>query len=228
MPSPSKIFLIFEAHADDCAIGMGGTVLYLADQGLSPVLITVTKGETAYTTLADKNRMSDIRRSESQVASELLRIKSTEQLIHPCQGLQNDRETFQEIVGLIRKYQPRYIFTHNPRCSHRDHRNLSALVEEAWWKAQENVLADFGAPYRAEALFFFEVVNLFPKPSIVIDITLYFTRKLEAIRAYKSQYDVMPGLEDYITGLALTRGYACKCKYGEAFVVSDFIPKFYF
>ncbi len=225
MPSPSAKFLIFEAHADDCAIGMGGTVQYLIDQGLSPVLITVTKGETAYTTLADKNRMSDIRRSESKAASDILKIKTTEQLDHPCQGLQNDRETFQEIVGLIRKYQPRFIFTHNPRCSHRDHRALSALVEEAWWKAQENVLADLGTPFRAEAVFFFEVVNLFPKPSVVIDITPYFARKLEAIRAYKSQYEVMPGLDDYVTGLALTRGYARHSKYGEAFTTSDFIPR---
>ncbi len=228
MPSPSTKVLIFESHADDCAIGMGGTVLYLADQGFSPVLITVTTGETAYSTLADKNRMSDIRRLESQAAAEVLKIKTTEQLIHPCQGLQNDRETFQEVIGLIRKYQPRFIFTHNPKCSHRDHRNLSTIVEEAWWKAQENVLADFGTPFRAEALFFFEVVNLFPKPSVVIDITPYFARKLEAIRAYKSQYVVMPGLENYITGLALTRGFACNCKYGEAFVASNFIPKFKF
>lgn len=228
MPSPSTNFLIFEAHADDCAIGMGGTVLYLANQGLSPVLITVTKGETAYTTVADKNHMADIRRSEGQVAAEILKIKITEQLSHPCQGLTNDRETFQEIVGLIRKYQPKFIFTHNPECSHRDHRNLSALVEEAWWKAQENVLADFGAPFRAEAVYFFEVVNLFPKPSVIIDITPFFNQKLKAIQAYKSQYGVMPGLEDYITGLAVTRGYACSKKYGEAFVSSNFIPRFHF
>ncbi len=228
MPSPSSNILIFEAHADDCAIGMGGTVLYFADQGFSPILITATWGETAYTTINDKDRMADIRCAEGKIAAEILKIHTTEQLTHPCQGLQNNRETFHEMVGLIRKYQPRFIFTHNPQCSHRDHRTLSALVEEAWWKAQENVLADLGTPTRAEALYFFEVVNLFPKPSVVIDIEPYFQQKLQAVRAYKSQYNVMPGLEDYVTGLALTRGYACKTKYGEAFVASRFIPRLFF
>jgi LmbE family N-acetylglucosaminyl deacetylase len=207
---------------------MGGTVQWLATQGFNVVLVTATRGETAYVNVSDKERIADIRQSESQTACEILGIETYEELGRPCQGLANDRETYQEIVGLIRKYQPCYIFTQNAADAHRDHRAISTLVEEAWWKAQERVLADFGSPFKADALFFYEVTNLFPNPSVIIDISPYFERKMEAVQTFKSQLEVLLGLEDYVTGLALTRGYHGHCKYGEAFLASNFMPKDHF
>ncbi|HMF30175.1 MAG TPA: PIG-L family deacetylase [Candidatus Lokiarchaeia archaeon] len=228
MPPQLDNVLIFEAHQDDCAIGMGGTVLWLANQGYNVVLVTATKGETAYTNMDDKDRMAEIRQEEARAACEILGIDTYEELGRPCQGLVNDRETYQEIVGLIRKYQPKYIFTQNAGDSHRDHRAISTLVEEAWWKAQERVLADFGESFKADALFFYEVTNLFPNPTTIIDITPFFENKMQAVQVFKSQLDVLQGLEDYVTGVALARGYHGHCKYGEAFLASNFMPKNHF
>jgi LmbE family N-acetylglucosaminyl deacetylase len=96
-------------------------------------------------------------------------------------------------------------------------------VEEAWWKASEGVLADRGPPHRADRLYFFETTDLFTHPSVVIDISTHFERKMQAVQCYASQFAVMPGLVPYVENLARTRGYFCQAAQGEAFVRSNFL-----
>ena len=139
-----KTALIFEAHADDCVIGMGGTVQKLHDQGYQIILLTVTKGETAYATIEMKDQIVETRFTEGEAAGQLIKVDEHINWEVGCQNVQNTREIFQDVVEVIRKYQPEMIFTHSPQDKHRDHRIISAIVEEAWWKASEGVLADRG------------------------------------------------------------------------------------
>lgn len=220
---PNSI-LIFEAHSDDCVIGMGGTTQKLHDLGYKVRLLTFTTGETAYPTVEQKKDLIQIRKAEGKAADKLIQVDEHIFWEYGCQNVQNTRETFQDCVELIRKYKPNYIFTHSPSDKHRDHRTVSALIEEAWWKATEGVLADRGAPYRAQKLFFFEVSDLFQKPSVVIDITQYYMNKINAMQEFKSQFEVMKGLVAYVEGLAKTRGFLGGFTYGESFQQSTFIP----
>jgi len=219
-----KTILIFEAHSDDCVIGMGGTTQKLHQAGYHTVLITFTRGETAYATIEIKNKIVETRLQEGKVADKAICIDEHINWEYGCQNVQNTREVFQDVVAMIRKYQPEMIFTHSPVDKHRDHRTISAIVEEAWWKATEGVLADRGNPFQAKKLYFMEITDLFTKPSIINDITPFYDNKIKAMMEFKSQFDVMKGLVSYVESLAKTRGFLGNVRYGEAFLQSNFIP----
>jgi len=216
--------IIFEAHSDDAVIGMGGLILkYNKDYEF--ILVTMTKGETAYTKLEEKSKIAEIRKAESLNADKILGINKHIFLENPCQDLQNNLKNYHEIIKIIRKYKPIRIYTHKSPEKHRDHRITHDLVTEAWWKASENVLIDYGTPYRCPELYYFEVTDLFEFPNIIIDISDVFELKIKALESFGSQFEVLKGLQDYVKGLAMVRGYLGGVKYGEAFAISNFIPK---
>lgn len=220
MESKPRI-LIFEAHSDDTIIGMGGTILAQKDQK-DFIIITLTKGETGYSTLEEKDNIAEKRKHESLDTDKILGIKDHIFLDNPCQGLQNNRHNYHTIIEIIREYCPSQIFTHKTPSKHRDHRNCHDLVTEAWWKSSENVLPELGDPIRVPILYTFEVTDLFEFPHSIVDIG-DINPKLEVLRKCESQMGVLPGIEDFVKGLALVRGYQGGFQYGEAFQKSDFM-----
>ena len=66
--------LIFEAHHDDCVIGMGGTSQYLHEKGFKNILFTVTKGETGFASIELKDRISNIRKDEGIASDRWINI----------------------------------------------------------------------------------------------------------------------------------------------------------
>ena len=73
-------------------------------------------------------------------------------------------------------------------------------------------------------LFFYEVTELFPHPSNVVDISEVFKLKIEAIKQYKSQASVLPNIIEYVEGLAKVRGFLIGVRYAEAFLDSHLWP----
>ena len=217
-----ETILIFEAHSDDAVIGMGGTIL-LKSTTQNIVLVTMTKGETGYTSLEEKDTIQERRKNESLATDIFLGVKEHIFLDTPCQDLQNNLVNFHRVIEIIRKYRPTQIFTHKTPSKHRDHRNCHDLVTEAWWKASENVLPDLGDPVLVTKLYTFEVTDLFEFPNFIFDIG-DIEPKLEVLQKFESQMGVLPGIEDFVKGLALVRGYQGGFKYGEAFQKSDFMP----
>lgn len=221
----NKTILIFEAHSDDAIIGMAGTIAkFKHELGYRVVLITFTKGETAYSTPELKDKIAEIRKSESQCADKILGIDVHEFWEEPTQGVVNTRALHQSCIAAIRKYRPEIIFTHYKEDKHRDHRAISDMVTEAWWKASEGVLTDRGAPFRAEKLYYFEVTEAFTHPDVILDITAFWGKKEKALKCFGSQEAVMGKFMKAIEGLNLYRGFLAGFDKGEAFLKSDFFP----
>lgn len=215
--------LVFAAHPDDEIIGCGGTIARLAAQGKQVYVITFCAGETSYSSPEMKEKMAQVRVEEAAACDRVLGVAERVILYKPTQGVTNDRETYQQCVGLIRKYQPDVIFTHWNQDKHRDHRIISEVTDETRWKASENVLADFGEPWYTPELYYYEVLELFPHPSLLIDISDTFQKKLDAMQTQQSQFTVLPGILQYIEGLAHVRGYARGTRYAEAFLQSNLL-----
>ncbi|TFG17263.1 MAG: hypothetical protein EU530_10875 [Promethearchaeota archaeon] len=213
--------LIFEAHSDDAVIGMAGMILNIKEIK-DIVLITCTIGDTGYSNEEEKTTIVEKRRKESLESDLLLGIKEHIFLDNPCQNLQNDLKNYHQVIEIIRKYRPSQIFTHKSPSKHRDHRNCHDLVTEAWWKASENILPELGDPIRVPILYTFEVTDLFEFPHSIVDIG-DITPKLEVLRKFESQMGVLPGIENFVEGLALVRGFQGGFTYGEAFQKSDFM-----
>ncbi len=218
---PKDTILIFEAHSDDAVIGMSGMILKIKDLK-DIILVTMTKGDTGYSTKKEKASIIEKRKQESLVTDEMLGVKEHIFFDNPCQDLQNSKENYHKIIEIIRNYCPSQIFTHKSPSKHRDHRRCHDLVTEAWWKASENLLPELGDPIRVPILYTFEVTDLFEFPHSIVDIG-DITPKLKVLRKFESQMGVLPGIEDFVEGLALVRGYQGGFKYGEAFQKSDFM-----
>ncbi|MHA1793616.1 MAG: PIG-L deacetylase family protein [Promethearchaeota archaeon] len=218
--------LIFEAHSDDAVIGMGALIKLLAEKGVDITICTVTKGETQHS-FETKKDIVEIRKSEGLKADEILGVKSHVFLEHGCQAVINDRPTFHEFVKLIREKQPDWIFTHSPHEYHRDHRAISALTEEAWWKATEkDVLIELGEPHHANAVILYEVIPMFTrKPDVCVDVSNYWDYKKEALKSFVSQESTLNEVYSLVDGKGMYRGYSVNCKFAEAFIYSNFMPR---
>ncbi|HON72676.1 MAG TPA: PIG-L family deacetylase [bacterium] len=217
--------LVFSAHPDDEILGVGGTIAKLSKSGKEVYVVTFAIGETSYSSIEMKEKMRELRLKEAEECNKVLGIKERIILYKPNQGITNDRETYQECVKIIRKYKPDVIFTHYKEDKHRDHRAVWEITDEARWKAAENVLADFGTPWYTQELYYYEVIELFTYPSLLIDITDTLERKVEAMKTQSSQFPVLPGVIEYIEGLGKVRGYLRGTKYAEAFLSSNFIAR---
>lgn len=225
-----KKIMVFGAHPDDETIGLGATIALLSEVGYEVYVVTfcwsrqADWGDTGYSRMEWKAKIEELRRREAEAADKTLGVKERIGLGIPTQGVINDRATYQRVVKLIRQIKPFAIFTHYYEDKHRDHRAVSQITEEAWWKASENVLVDLGQPWRAEALFFYEIFELFTRPTHIIDVTRTFQRKTEALYCFESQMPVLGDILSYVEGLAKTRGYLIGAKYGEALLRSNFMP----
>ncbi len=221
-----KRVLVFGAHVDDEVIGPGGTLACLSDLGAQVTVVTFTgsDADTGYSRLEWKGKVGEMRREEAGGIDRILGIGRRVFLGHPTQDVRNDVQTYQACVRMIREVRPDVIFTHWVEDKHRDHRAVATLTDEARWKASENLMHDLGQPWYTPELFFFEVLELFPHPSLLVDISAGLERKLAAMAAATTQLELLPGIHNYIRGLGMARGYARGTSFAEAFLRSNLLP----
>lgn len=221
--------LVFGAHVDDEIIGPGGTLAALADRGTQITVVTFTGGDadTGYARAEWKGNIGQLRRAEAAAVDKILGIHRRIFLGYPVQGVPNDTEAYRQCVRLIRQVRPDVIFTHWGEDKHRDHRNINAVTDEARWKAAENLMPDYGEPWYTPELYYYELLELFPHPTILVDITATMARKVDAMKACTTQLDVLPGVLAYTEGVGMARGYGRGTKYAEAFLRSNLLPTLY-
>lgn len=217
--------LVFGAHVDDEIIGPGGTIARLNQMGAEVFVVTFCGGtqDTGYSRADLKDKIAEMRRMEASAADAILGIKERIFLGRPSQGVVNDTATYQECVRLIRQIKPQVIFSHWYEDKHRDHRAVAEITDEARWKAWDHVLADLGAPYYTPEFYFYEILELFPHPTILVDITETMNTKIEAMEAMTSQLDVLPRVTSYIRGVGQARGFSRDSEYAEAFLRSNLL-----
>ncbi len=224
-----KRVLVFGAHVDDEVIGPGGTIARLSRLGAEITVVTFTGGDadTGYSRPEWKGKVGEMRREEARQIDAILGIRRRVFLGYPTQDVRNEIQAYQACVRLIRDVRPDVIFTHWNEDKHRDHRAVSTLVDEARWKAAENLMNDFGDPWYTPELFFFEIAELFPHPSLLVEITSTIEQKLAAMQAAVTQLEVLPGIRGLIQGMGMARGYGMGRQYAEAFLSSNLLPKTY-
>ena len=179
-----KRALVFAPHPDDAEMAMGGAMARLLDDGWEVVLADLTNGEPTPAGSVEK------RQAETALASKALGI--TERL---CLGLPNryldSRLEYRTVVAeTIRKYKPRWLFAPYRPDVHPDHIHASHLVEEARFHAKLTKTDMAHEPHYPEKTIYYYAthLNVHPAPSFVVDVTAQWPRKLEAIKAYQSQF----------------------------------------
>ena len=216
--------LLFAAHPDDEVIGVGGALRRLADAGARIRTVLFSAGAEGYTRLEDKERITDIRAQEYAQVCEVLGVQERHSLGLLDWSLAVSNETYRAVIGHIRDFRPDVVFTHS-RADYADHRAVHDVVTEGWYHAAIPCALDQGEPWKQVPLYEFEVLQAMPEPSHVLDITDTYAAKVQAMRCYDSQHDVVGGIFQMMEGRALERGYFVGRKYGEAFRRSLYRPQ---
>lgn len=181
--------LAIGAHPDDVDLGVGGTLLLLADQGYSVSILDLTQGE------AGSRGTAPERMKEADEAAEILHVEDRYNAELPDGGLSNTVEQQRKIIPFIRALRPAIILCHRNSDRHPDHRAAYDLVRDAnFFAGVSSIVTDEG-PYRAPYCYSYNpYFDDDTPPTMVMDISDYFEEKLSALEAYRSQL-FNPGYE---------------------------------
>lgn len=180
--------LVFGAHPDDAELGAGATIAKEIAQGKKVGIVDLTRGELG------TRGSAEIRSREAARAAEILGITMRENLEFRDGFFRNDPQHQMPVIRQIRKYRPDIVLCNAIRDRHIDHGRGSDLVSDACFlsgliKIDTQLEGDdrWQEPWRPKNVYhYIQWKNL--KPDFVVDVSGFIEKKLEAIRAYDSQF----------------------------------------
>src|SRR5258706_8693154 len=224
--------LVLAAHPDDAEISCGGTIAKHIAFGKKVGVVDLTPGELG------TRGTPDIRRQEAAESSKILGLSIRGTLGLRDGFFKNSEEEQKKLLTSIRKYQPEIVLTNAIHDRHPDHGRASDLVYESCFlsglaKVETSDDGKPQLPWRPKAVYHF-VQSQYIKPDFIVDVSGFWEKKLESLRAYKSQfYDPQskepetfisnPGFIKLIEARGHEMGYAIGAKYGEGFTVRNLI-----
>ncbi len=213
----NKRVLVIVAHQDDETIGCGASLKKWSLQGAEIHVCFMTNGGTGVKQGTSPNGIVKTRMSESMLAARHLGIKNLDSLNLGCQEVSNTKDTFHKVIELIRKIKPTLVITHDQTCKHRDHKATSQIVEESVWKAEEDILEELGPTHRTDHLWSCEILDPLPEVHFCVDVTSTWNYKIQAMKEYFSQLEILNDINNYLDGISKVRGYSIGTARAEAF-----------
>jgi LmbE family N-acetylglucosaminyl deacetylase len=144
--------------------------------------------------------------------------------------LENSLPARMTLAGEIRRLRPRVVILPYWEGRHPDHYNASRLGYESCFAAGLAKLDETLPPHRPyKILYASQYANV--APSLVVDVSAEFDRRMESLFAYRSQYgDSAEGaglfphageIRDRLAAIARFYGNLIGVRYGEAYVVKE-------
>jgi len=229
--------LVLAAHPDDAEISCGGTIAKHIALGKKVGVVDLTRGELG------TRGTAEIRDEEAAASSKILGLSVRENLRLRDGFFTNSEEEKLKIVAAIRKYQPEIILANAVSDRHPDHGRAAQLISDATFLSGlakvETTLEGNPDSYREQNAWrpkavYHYIQSLYIKPDFVVDVSDFWEKKIEALRAFKSQfYDPNsnepetfisnPGFLKLIEARGHELGYIIGAKYGEGFTVQRHI-----
>ncbi len=225
--------LVLAAHPDDAELGCGGTIAKHIKMGKKVGVVDLTKGE-----LGTRGSV-EVREKEASEASKILGLTIRENLALPDGFFSNAPEYQKEIIKVVRKYQPEIVLANAIRDRHPDHGKAATLIYDACFLAgliKIDSLDEQGVkqePWRPKVVYHY-IQSQFIEPDFIVDVSGVWEIKMEAIRAFKSQffdpnsaepqtYISSPNFMRMIEARGIELGHAMGVQYGEGFTVRNYI-----
>lgn len=226
MTTPLDILAVM-AHPDDAELLCGGTLSKCAALGRRVGILDLTAGEMGSSGTPEQ------RAAEATEAARILGVVERRCAMLPDSGLENDNESRHVVAGHLRALRPSVVVTHWKVGRHRDHRIASELVKDASFLSGLRKLDVEGEPFRPHKLVYATAYREdVGRPDLVVDVTEHMDRKLQALSAYRSQFEgvsgigeVYPGgdrpLFEQIRAHLAHYGSLIRVPYGEPFVTDE-------
>jgi N-acetylglucosamine malate deacetylase 1 len=187
--------LVLSPHPDDEAIGCGGTLARHVAEGDAVRVVFVTSGEAGGHGRPPAET-ARVREAEASAAGSILGVEWVEFWREPDGRVRADRRLVRRVCEWIETWRPDIIYVPHPGETHRDHRATTRVVRQA-------VARELSAIRPLVRMY--EVWAPLSHMDHIVDITPFVTQKLAAIRAHRSQCDVM-SFDEASLGLARWRG----------------------
>jgi len=219
--------LAIAAHPDDAELGCGGSLLLAARKGLSVAIADLSAGE-----MSSRGTVAT-RQTEANDAARILGLKERRNLGLPDSKIgENPSQTQTALIQLIRETRPRIVLAPYWEDRHPDHEATGRLVKEACFFAGVAKVGD-GEPHRPTHLFFYMLSYPFT-PAFVLDISEVWEQKMEAIKAYQTQFQSSedgirtaisePGFLKFVEARAIWFGAMIGAAYGEPYYMPGPVP----
>ena len=220
-------FMVIAGHPDDADFGPAATAARWIDEGSVGWLVCCTSGDQGGEDPdIDPLELAQVREREQRAAAEIVGYEGVTFLHQPDGALVNDLVLREMLVREIRTFKPDAVLATDPEAlfhggrgvNHTDHRAAGMAAVDAVYPASRNPmafpwLAKSGlAAHRVRRLYLFWS----NEPTVRIDITATFDRKLAALRAHASQLKEPEKLEGWMREWAAEEGKAIGVEAGEA------------
>jgi len=178
--------LAFGAHPDDVEMSCGATLAKEVSHGKKIGIVDLTQGELG------TRGSAAIRKEEAAAAAEILGVVVRENLLLADGFFQNDESSQLKAIQMIRKYRPEVVFCNAVNDRHIDHGKGSKLISDACFLSglRRIETAMDGASqeaWRPKCVYHYIQWNDL-EPDLVVDVSGFLDKKMEAIKAYKSQF----------------------------------------
>jgi N-acetylglucosamine malate deacetylase 1 len=224
--------LAFGVHPDDVELSCAGILLVEKLNGKKVGITDLTKGELG------TRGTAATRMQEAEAAAKILGVDVRENLEIADGFFVNDEQHQRKIITALRTYQPEIILCNAPSDRHPDHGRSAKLVADAAFlsglrKIETTANGMLQDAWRPKYVFNY-IQDKFLQPDFVVDITHVFEQKIEAIKAYGTQFNSKGGNEpqtyistpDFLDSVVYRHKWFGKMigvKYAEGFITEKMI-----
>jgi N-acetylglucosamine malate deacetylase 1 len=219
--------LVIAAHPDDAELCCAGTILKHISMGQKVGIVDLTLGQLG------TRGTPQIRLAESAEATRVMGLHVRENLEFRDGFFANDEAHQMALVRVIRRYQPNIVLANAIDDRHPDHGRGALLANDACFKAGLRMLEtseDDGTPqtaWRPKNVYHY-IQDRYIKPDFIVDVSAFWDKRMEAVRAFKSQfhdpqsnepesYLTNPAFLKFIEARAREFGHNIGVEFGEGF-----------
>ena len=206
----NKNILVLAPHTDDGEFGCGGSIAKLVEEGANVFYVAFSTAEES----VPKHFPKNILEIEVKEATERLGIPKQNLIIYKYAVRKLNffrQDILEELVTLKKDINPDLVLLPSPNDLHQDHFTISMEGKRAF--KNTSILA-YELPWNTITFHTQSFIKLSKK---------HIDKKIDALKAYKSQEHRPYASEKFITSLAVTRGTQIGTPYAEAFEVIRWI-----
>ncbi len=182
--------LILGAHPDDAEYAAGGLAALYRSFGHVVRMVSVTNGEAGHHKVFGPKL---IERRKLEAANAASVIGAEHEVGDERDGrLWNTEALRERLIRMIRSFKPDLVLSHRPQDYHPDHRNLGqAVIDAAYLLTVPAICPD--VPYLTKMPVFGALFDKFTRPcpfepTVVLDISPVWDRKMAMLEAHESQF----------------------------------------
>lgn len=191
--------LAIGVHPDDVELSCAGVLLVEKNNGKKTGIIDLTQGE-----LGTRGTI-ETRYTEAANAAKILKVDVRDNLKMADGFFENNEPNQRKIIAALRLYQPEVVLCNAPTDRHPDHGRSAKMVSDAAFlsglqKIETQHNGEKQMAWRPKYVLNY-IQDRFIKPDFVVDISDVFEEKLEAIKAYTTQFHApdIDGPQTYIS-----------------------------